>query len=42
MLAQALVTHNSQKDVTIGEIKDKIRDKKTFFQLVKGIFSRKK
>ncbi len=41
-LAQALVTHNSQKDVTVGEIKEKIRDKKSFFQVVKGIFSRKK
>ncbi|MBQ3954478.1 MAG: hypothetical protein II680_01195, partial [Clostridia bacterium] len=41
-LAQAMVTHNSQKDVTIGEIKEKIRDKKTFFQIVSGIFSRKK
>ena len=41
-LAQSLVTHNSQKDVTIVEIKEKIRDKKSFFQVVKGIFSRKK
>ena len=41
-LAQALVTHNSQKDVTIGEIKAKIDDKKSFFSVVKGIFSRKK
>ena len=41
-LAQSLLTHNSQKDVTIGEIKHKIKDKKTFFQLVKGVFSRKK
>ena len=41
-LAQALVTHNSQKDVTVGEIRKKNRDKKSFFQVVKGIFSRKK
>lgn len=41
-LAQSLITHNSQKDVTIGEIKKKIADKKSFFQIVKGIFSRKK
>ena len=41
-LAQALVTHNSQKDVTIGEIKASIKDKRNFFQLVKGIFRRKK
>ena len=41
-LAQALVTHNSQKDVTIGELKDKIRDRRSFFSVVAGIFSRKK
>ena len=40
-LAQSLITHNSQSDVTIGEIKAKLEDKKTFFQIVKGIFSRK-
>jgi len=41
-LAQALVTHNSQADVTIGEIRDKIEDRKTFFRTIAGIFSRKK
>ena len=41
-LAQALVTHNSQKDVTIGEIKAKLEDKKNFFKTIAGIFSRKK
>lgn len=41
-LAQAMVTHNSQKDVTIGELKAKVKDKKSFFQTVRGIFSRKK
>jgi len=41
-LAQSLVTHNSQSDVTIGEIKAKVKDKKNFFQIVKGLFSRKK
>lgn len=41
-LAQALVTHNSQQDITIAEIKDKIQDKKNLFTLVKGIFRRKK
>lgn len=41
-LAQCMVTHNSQTDVTIGEIKDKIKDKKAFFEMVKGIFSKKK
>ena len=41
-LAQALVTHNSQADVTIGEIKTKLEDKKSFFRTIAGIFSRKK
>ena len=41
-LAQALVTHNSQADVTIGEIKDKLEDKKSFFETIAGIFRRKK
>ena len=41
-LAQALVTHNSQADVTIGEIKEKLEDKKNFFKTIAGIFSRKK
>ena len=41
-LAQSLVTHNSQSDVTVGEIKAKLSDKKNFFQAVKGLFSRKK
>ncbi|MBO6303047.1 MAG: AMP-binding protein [Ruminiclostridium sp.] len=40
--AQALVTHNSQKDVTVGELKKKLADKKNFFQIVSGIFSKKK
>ena len=41
-IAQSLVTHNSQADITIGEIKDKIFDRKNFFQALRGIFSRKK
>ena len=41
-LAQALVTHNSQADVTIGEIKEKLENRKTFFKTIAGIFSRKK
>ena len=41
-LAQALVTHNSQADVTIGEIRDKIDDHRNFFKTIAGIFSRKK
>jgi len=41
-LAQALVTHNSQADVTIGEIREKLEDHKNFFKTIAGIFSRKK
>ncbi len=41
-VAQSLVTHNSQADVTIGDIKKKIADKKSFFSVISGIFSRKK
>ena len=41
-LAQALVTHHSQKDITVREIRDKILDKKNFFRIVAGIFQRKK
>ena len=41
-IAQSLVTHNSQTDVTIGEIREKIQDKKNVFAIFKGIFSRKK
>ncbi len=41
-LAQTMVTHNSQKDVTVREIKAKIADKKNFFQNIIGIIRRKK
>ena len=41
-LAQAMVTHNSQADVTIGEIKKKISDKKNFFTEFVSIFRWKK
>lgn len=41
-LAQAMVTHNSQSDVTIGELKDKIADKRSLFSVVRGLFSRKR
>ena len=40
-IAQAMVTHNSQEDVTIGEIKKKIADKKNFFNVLTGMFGRK-
>ena len=40
--ARTMVTHNSQKDVTIGELKGKLSDRKSIFQTIAGIFSRKK
>ena len=40
--AHAVATHNSQSDVTIRELKDKLSDKKNFFQVIVGIFSRKR
>lgn len=42
MTAQALVTHNSQKDVTVGELKHKLSDKTNFFAKIIGLFRRKK
>ncbi len=41
-VAQGLVTHNSQNDVTIGELRKKYSDKKNFFEKILGVFSRKK
>ena len=41
-VAQGLVTHNSQNDVTIGELRKKYSDKKNFFETILGVFSRKK
>lgn len=40
--AQALVTHNSQNDVTIYDLRKKLSDKKNFFEKVKGMFRRKR
>ncbi|MBP5216223.1 MAG: hypothetical protein J6038_00120, partial [Bacilli bacterium] len=40
--AQALVTHNSQKDVTIGELRKKLSDKQNFFEKVIGLFRKKR
>ncbi len=40
--AQGLVTHNSQTDVTIGELRKKYSNKKTFFENVMGVFRRKR
>ncbi|MEE0872001.1 MAG: AMP-binding protein [Ruminococcus sp.] len=39
---QGLVTHNSQTDVTIAELRKKYNSKRNFFETVKGVFSRKK
>nr|MCR4689694.1 AMP-binding protein [Saccharofermentans sp.] len=41
-VAQSMITHNPMQDITIGELKKKIADKKGFFKKVKGIFSRKR
>jgi len=41
-VAQSLVTHNSQSDVTIGTIRKKIEDRKNFFMKIMGIFRKKK
>ncbi len=41
-IAQSLLTHNSQTDVSIGEIREKVTDRKGFFRSVRGIFSRKR
>ena len=40
--AHALATHNSQADVTIRELREKLGDKKNFFERIAGIFSRKR
>ena len=42
MTAQSLVTHNSQKDVTVAELRNKLSDKSNFFAKIIGIFRRKK
>lgn len=41
-VAQGLVTHNSQNDVTVGELQSKYRSKLNFFETFKAIFGRKK
>lgn len=41
-VAQGLVTHNSQTDVTVGELRKKYSNKKNFFETIKGIFGRKR
>ena len=41
-VAQLLATHNSQKDITIGEIRKKVQDKTNFFERVISLFRRKK
>ena len=41
-VAQGLVTHNSQTDVTIGELRKKYSNRKNFFEIIKGVFSRKR
>ncbi|MBR1846995.1 MAG: AMP-binding protein [Bacilli bacterium] len=40
--AQAMITHNSQDDVTLGQLRAKLQDKKNFFARVVSLFRRKK
>ena len=40
--AQALVQYDSQEDVTIGELRKALSEKKHFFETVKSIFRRKR
>ena len=37
-----MITHNTQSDVSFGELKSKLEDKTTFFSILKGQFTRKK
>ena len=41
-LAHEMVTHHSQKDITVKDLRSKVRDKKNFFKSVTGIFRRKR
>lgn len=41
-LAQKMVSYTSQEDVTIGELKKLVREKKGFFDKIKSIFTKKK
>lgn len=41
-VAQGLVTHNSQTDVTVCELRKKYTGKTTFFEIIKGVFGRKR
>lgn len=41
-VAQGLVTHNSQTDVTVCELRRKYTGKTTFFEIIKGVFGRKR
>ena len=38
-IAQSLVTHNSQADYTVKQLRDSVSDKKNFFSIIQGIFS---
>ena len=41
-LAQEMVTHSSQSDITIREIRDKVADRKSFFHSFMSIFTKKR
>ena len=41
-LAQEMVTHSSQSDITIREIREKVADRKSFFHSFMSIFTKKR
>ena len=41
-LAQAIVTHSSQTDITFRELRDKVTDHRSFFHSFMGIFTKKR
>ena len=41
-LAQAIVTHSSQTDLTFRELRNKVKDHRSFFHSFKGIFTKKR
>jgi hypothetical protein len=41
-IAHLIVTHNYHEDMTVKDLRDKVHDRRTLFDAVKGIFSRKK
>ena len=42
MIAQTIATHISQTDLTVSDIKERVQDKKSFFEKIFSIFKKKK